>query len=50
MSIGPSATDSVTSLVTGEDLDQLRTAIQALQLYAEGTTTTSSWRQSTSAW
>jgi hypothetical protein len=26
----------VTSRDTGEDLDQIRTAIQALQLYAEG--------------
>jgi hypothetical protein len=30
-------TGSVTSRDTGEDLDQIRTAIQALQLYAEGT-------------
>lgn len=36
MSIGPSATASVTSRDTGEDLDQIRTAIQALELYAEG--------------
>jgi hypothetical protein len=36
MSIGPSVTDSITSRDTGEDLDQIRTAIQALQLYAEG--------------
>jgi hypothetical protein len=36
MRIGSSTTDSLTSRDTGEDLDQLRTATQALQLYAEG--------------
>jgi hypothetical protein len=36
MSIGASTTDSITSGDTGEDLDHPRTAIQALQLYAEG--------------
>lgn len=33
---GGGTTDSITSHDTGEDLDQIRTAIQALQLYAEG--------------
>jgi hypothetical protein len=33
---GRGTTDSVTSRDTGDDLDQIRTAIQALQLYAEG--------------
>jgi hypothetical protein len=36
MSIGPSTTASLTSRDDGSDLDHVRTAIQALQLYAEG--------------
>ena len=37
--LGPApggTTDSITSRVSGDDLDHIRTAIQALQLYAEG--------------
>jgi len=34
---GGAATGSVTSRDDGSDLDHLRTAVQALQLYAEGT-------------
>ena len=33
---GPGPSDSITSRDSGEDLDHIRTAIQALQLYAEG--------------
>jgi hypothetical protein len=33
---GPAPTDSVTSRDDGSDLDHIRTAVQALQLYAEG--------------
>lgn len=35
-SLGGGTTDSITSRDTGEDLDEIRTAIQALQLHAEG--------------